>query len=81
MVGFNTCVFSMQFHYMFLYTYMYSWMIVLCVVWVCTLYVCREWGGREAEQDERQRWNERERNKIMDSVKGNLIYAFSLVYM
>ncbi len=31
----------------------------------------RERGGREAEQEERQRWNQREQQRILDSVRGN----------
>ncbi len=30
----------------------------------------RERGGREAEQEERQRWNQREQQRILNSVKG-----------
>jgi hypothetical protein len=31
---------------------------------------CRRRGGLEEERAERQRWNEKEQNKIMDSVRG-----------
>ena len=34
--------------------------------------VCRERGGREAEMAERQRWNERENERITRSVNGGL---------
>ena len=33
---------------------------------------CRERGGREAEMAERQRWNERENERITRSVNGGL---------
>lgn len=32
--------------------------------------ISRWQGGREAEQEERQRWVEKERQRIMNSVKG-----------
>ena len=31
---------------------------------------CRRRGGAEEERAERQRWNQKEQQKIMDSVKG-----------
>ena len=33
----------------------------------------RERGGREAEREERDRWINKERQKIMDSVQGMLV--------
>lgn len=37
--------------------------------------MCRRRGGLEEERAERQRWNEREQKKIMDSVQGSLRFA------
>ena len=39
--------------------------------WGCCCCCCRRReGGREAEQRERQRWAEREQQRIMNSIKG-----------
>lgn len=38
-------------------------------MYICTC-IHRKRGGREAEQEERQRWNQREQKRILDSVKG-----------
>ena len=40
----------------------------------------REKGGREAEQAERQRWNQREHQRILDSVKGTNYILFITKY-
>ena len=56
---------------------------VFCHSCVCVcVCVCRERGGREAEIAERQRWNERENERITRSVNGGCLssirHAWSL---
>jgi len=36
-------------------------------------FFCRSVGGREAEKEERERWVQREYQKIQDSVNGTLL--------
>ena len=43
---------------------------LVCVCVCVCVRACRRRGGLEEERAERQRWNEREQKRIMDSVQG-----------
>ena len=46
--------------------------LVISYICICTYVIVsiRERGGREAEIEERERWNKREHDRIMKSVNG-----------
>ena len=56
--------------------------IVIVIIVVVVIIVGRERGGREAEQEERQKWNQREQQRILDSVRGtSVMYIYTIEYV